>query len=140
LIIKPEYIKRKFQCRYQGASILSTKILVVEDDELIQASILAILESEGYETYQAFNGTTAKKMTDRDFFNLILLDLNLPDTSGLELAKSLRDTKPRMKIILLTGYSNENLDSESIKNNVDAVIIKPYDIDVLLDTISNNLK
>jgi PleD family two-component response regulator len=68
LIIKPEYIKRKFQCRYQGASILSTKILVVEDDELIQASILAILESEGYETYQAFNGTTAKKMTDRDFF------------------------------------------------------------------------
>jgi len=119
---------------------VSTKILIVEDDELVQASLLAILESEGYENFQAFDGMMAKKLIKREFFNLILLDVNLPDISGLELCKKFKQTEPRTRIILLTGYSNENLDSEAINNYVDECVIKPYDIDILLKIISKNLE
>jgi DNA-binding response OmpR family regulator len=119
---------------------VSTKILIVEDDELVQASLLAILESEGYENFQAFDGMRAKKLIERELFNLILLDVNLPDISGLELCKGFKQTEPRTRIILLIGYSNENLDSEAINNYVDECVIKPYDIDILLKIISKNLE
>jgi DNA-binding NtrC family response regulator len=116
------------------------KILIVEDDSLIQGSLVAILESEGYETFVASTAKKAQEMTNNDFFNLILLDVGLPDMTGIELSKNIRDTTPRMRKILLTGYSNGQLDDESIKKYADEYIVKPFDPDKLLDIILRNLK
>lgn len=116
------------------------KILVVEDDTLLQDSLVSLLESEGYQASATSNGSTAKQLTDQEFYNIILLDLNLPDTSGLELSKSIRQTYPRMRKILLTGYNEEQLSPELLKKYTDASILKPFQIDHLLDIISTQLK
>ena len=117
-----------------------TKILVVEDDELVLDSLLTILEGEGYETLKASNGLTAKEITDREFCNLILLDVELPDISGIELVQDLRHTKPRMRTIFLTGHNEGSFQFEKLRKYADSYVVKPYDIDVLLETITRNLE
>ncbi|MBD3205493.1 response regulator [Candidatus Bathyarchaeota archaeon] len=118
----------------------NVKILIVEDDELVQDSLQTILESEGYETLKASDGLTAKDLTDKEFINLILLDVELPDISGIELAKKIRVTIPQMRKIFLTGHNDGTLEIEQLKKFADAYVIKPYDIDFLLEVISRNLE
>ncbi|MGZ3712387.1 MAG: response regulator transcription factor, partial [Bdellovibrionota bacterium] len=85
-----------------------TKILLVEDDPGIGKGLKVALELEGYGVIWAETLAAAKSATAKEgSFDLVILDLNLPDGSGLTFARSSRSDFPAMPVLMLTASSDE---------------------------------
>ena len=116
------------------------RILIVDDDENIRNTLKAILEDEGYAVDAAISGGEAIQKTQKTAYNVALLDIRLPDIEGVELLKLIRDTVPRMRKIMLTGYPSMQNAIAALNKNADAYLVKPIDIEKLLETVKNQLK
>lgn len=115
------------------------KILIVDDDDTIRSTMKAILEDEGYDVDCAPNGKEAIKKTHEQIYNLALLDIRLPDMEGVELLKLMKDSVPRMRKIMVTGFPSLQNAVEAVNRNADAYLIKPVDIEQLLATVREQL-
>lgn len=115
------------------------KILIVDDDDTIRSTMKAILEDEGYDVDSAANGKEAIKKTQEQTYNLALLDIRLPDMEGVELLKLMKDSVPRMRKIMVTGFPSLQNAVEAVNRNADAYLIKPVDIEQLLATVREQL-
>ncbi len=100
--------------------------LVVEDEETIRSAFESLLEDLeiGCECVSTLNG--GRKLLESNEYDLILLDKNLPDGNGLELAKELAERD--CATIICSGYANLSSTLEAIKHGVDDYILKPFDI------------
>lgn len=116
------------------------RILIVDDDVTIRSTMEAILEDEGYTVDSAANGKEAIKKTNEQIYNLALLDIRLPDMEGVELLKLMKDSVPRMRKIMVTGFPSLQNAVEAVNRNADAYLIKPVDIDQLLTTVKEQLE
>ena len=116
------------------------RILIVDDDVTIRSTMEAILEDEGYNVDSAANGKEAIKKTNEQIYNLALLDIRLPDMEGVELLKLMKDSVPRMRKIMVTGFPSLQNAVEAVNRNADAYLIKPVDIDQLLTTVKEQLE
>src|SRR5208282_1735288 len=116
------------------------RILVVDDDESIRNTVKAILEDEGYIVDLAATGREAIKRTEEALYNVALLDIRLPDMEGVELLKLMKDTVPRTRKIMMTGYPSMQNAITALNKNADAYLIKPVDIEKLLNTVKEQLK
>jgi two-component system, NtrC family, nitrogen regulation response regulator NtrX len=117
-----------------------TKILVVDDDENIRTSVKAILEDEGYLVDVAVSGAEAIQKTLKTTYNIALLDIRLPDMEGVELLQKIKDSVPRTRKIMMTGYPSMQNAIASLNKNADAYLIKPVDLESLLVTVKNQLQ
>ena len=115
-------------------------ILLVDDDQLILTSTRLILELEGYSVDLAENGREAVEKSNTRFYNLAIVDWRLPDIEGTTLLLQLTETNPRMSMIMLTGYPSKENSALAIRNGAKAFIIKPVDLDFLLNKINETLK
>jgi DNA-binding NtrC family response regulator len=118
----------------------TARILVVDDDESIRKTIATILEDEGYIVETAETGKEAIKKSKAKFFNLALIDIRLPDMEGTKLLSAMKETTPRMVKIIVTGYPAVQNAVESVNKGADGYILKPVNIDNLLETIKGHLK
>jgi DNA-binding NtrC family response regulator len=116
------------------------RILVVDDDESIRKVLATILEDDGYAVDTAKNGKEAIKKSRAKFCNIALIDIRLPDIEGIELLTKIRDTKPKMRKIIITGYPSLQNAVEALNKGADAYIMKPFDMDKVLKTIKEQLK
>jgi two-component system, NtrC family, response regulator HydG len=116
------------------------RILVVDDDENIRNTVKAILEDEGYSVDLAATGREAIKRTEETLYNVALLDIRLPDMEGVELLKLMKDAVPRTRKIMVTGYPSMQNAVAALNKNADAYLIKPVDIEKLLDTVKEQLQ
>jgi DNA-binding NtrC family response regulator len=116
------------------------RLLVVDDDDMILESLVSILESEGYITSTARTGEEAITKTEKEFFNAILIDIHLPDMTGIEVLSRIRETTPRMKKLILTGFPETHTAIDAVNKKADAYLVKPFDPEILLDLIEQNLK
>lgn len=114
-------------------------ILVVDDDSSIRKTLAAILEEKGYDVEAVETGGKAIEKAKSRFYNLALLDIRLPDMDGVELLTEMKETKPKMVKIMLTGYPSLQNAVEALNKGADAYIIKPVDIDKMLATIKDQL-
>jgi DNA-binding NtrC family response regulator len=116
------------------------KILVVDDDEMVLKSIVNILKIKGYETSIAKDGKEALMKIEDEFFNVLLLDIRLPDMTGIELLSLIKDTKPKMRKIIITGYPDAKTAIDAVNKKADAYLIKPYNPNELLEQIELNIR
>lgn len=116
------------------------KILVVDDDTNLRETLAELLEMEGYATAQAANGQECVEMVEREFFNLILMDYNLPDETGLNLIKKIRSFNAETQIIMVTAYASLNAMIKAMHEAVYDFLIKPVDFDYLKRTIGRALE
>lgn len=117
----------------------NASILIVDDDKDIVNLVGDILEDEGYTVYKCYDGKNAIKTIKEKRFDLILLDIMLPDIDGLEVCKKVRDevTSP---IILLTA-KNKNFDKVlGLELGADDYISKPFDDNELLARVKAHLR
>jgi len=117
-------------------------ILVVEDELDVQKVVAKRLSSRGFTVHCASDGYQAVQLTHKVHPDLIVLDLQLPAGDGLSVLRKLRiseDTK-KTHIVVLTGMTNEMFKQSVLTEGVDAYLQKPYDSQVLLDTIDQILK
>jgi DNA-binding NtrC family response regulator len=116
------------------------RILVVDDDENITATLQAILENEGYAVDVAANGTEAIKKSKDAVYNVALVDIKLTDMEGTELLTRMRDSVPKIRKIIVTGYPSMQNAIDAVNKNADAYLMKPVDVDKLLRVVGEQLK
>ena len=118
----------------------TTRILVVDDDENIRKVLVAILEDEGYNVESAGTAKEGIEKTKRKFYNIALIDIRLPDMEGIELLTKIRDTTPRIRKIIITGYPTLQNAVDAVNKGADAYLLKPFDVEKVLETIKLQLK
>jgi DNA-binding NtrC family response regulator len=118
----------------------NARIIVVDDDESIRKTMKAILEDEGYIVDLAESGKEAIQKTNAQTYNLALLDIRLPDMEGVDLLKSMKESIPRTRKIMVTGYPSMQNAISAVNKNADAYLVKPVDVEKLLDTVKEQLR
>ena len=113
---------------------MSKKILIVDDEKDITLVLKEFFVSKGYEALAAFSGKEAMGFLNQSGLDLILLDMHLPDISGLEILREARKIHKDAKIIILTGFSEEYRE-EAEKIGCDAFLTKPFSVKELITTI-----
>ena len=121
-------------------SVEKNKILIVDDDKGITDILAIILNGEGYDTDTAADGETALKKAENEFFHLVLLDLKLPDMSGIQVLRKLHMISPRTVIIMVTGYPTIDNAVESLNLGASAYIMKPVNPEELLRFVGDKIK
>jgi len=114
-------------------------ILLVEDNEAIQQLNKELLEEEGYNVCLAMNLAEARESIKQSAPNLIVLDIMLPDGSGLDFLKELRRVGSDVPVLLLTALSESSDEVKGIREGGDDYVAKPYDSEVLLVRIEKLL-
>jgi two-component system response regulator HydG len=99
-----------------------------------------ILEDEGFIVDLAATGKEAIQKTENTSYNLALLDIRLPDMEGVELLKLMKDRVPRTRKIMVTGYPSMQNAVTALNKNADAYLIKPINVEKLLNTVKEQLQ
>ena len=112
-------------------------VLVVDDDPNIVKTYKLVLESVGYSVDTARNGIEALFKSKKVYHDLIIIDMNLPDMLGNQLANQIKEEKPDIKIIMITGYSSymDELD----EFNIDEMLMKPIPPEELVEIAKKTL-
>jgi len=118
----------------------TVRILIIDDDENIRKVLSTILEEEGYEVESVDTAKKAIEKTRRKFYNLALIDIRLPDMEGIELLTRMKDTTPKMRKIIITGYPTLQNAVEAVNRGADAYILKPFDMEKVLEEIKEQLR
>jgi two-component system, OmpR family, response regulator len=103
-------------------------ILVVEDDQVLADGLLYTLNKSGYSVTCATNGAYAEQLVQAQNFDLILLDLGLPDMDGLSLLRRLRSRKVALPILILTARDGINDRIDGIEQGADDYLTKPFEL------------
>ncbi len=111
---------------------MSANILVLEDNELLLETLEEFLTDEGYSVKLAKTGKEAIEFTYKEQFNLFLLDVKVPDISGFEFLKSMRDIGCETPAIFLTSLRDKESLAQGFSLGGDDYIKKPFDLDELL--------
>ncbi len=116
------------------------KILIVEDDQRIAENIKRGLEEKGYEATIAFDGRIGLKMALSIEFDLIMLDINLPEMNGYEVCKQIRLKNSQVPIIMLTALGETEDKIEGFEAGADDYLAKPFDFRELFARIQVFMK
>ncbi len=118
----------------------SARILIIDDDGNIRTVIKTILEDEGYLVEVADTGLGAIQKSEKTFYNLALIDVRLPDMEGIDLLTKLRETEPKMRKIIVTGYPTLQNAITAVNKGADGYVMKPFDVEKILTTIKDLLR
>ena len=116
------------------------RILVIDDDVYITKVLAAILEDKGYNVDIAGTGTEAITKTQKNLYDIMLVDIRLPDMEGTEILSRVRDTTPKIRKIIITGYPTLQNAITAINKGADAYILKPFDVKKMLATIKEQIE
>lgn len=115
------------------------KVLIVEDNKINQLVTKKILEKNGFITQVAENGFEAIKQIEYKNYDVILMDINMPEIDGFETAIRIRKINPKIPIIALTATDANEIKSKISQSEIDDVIIKPFDEKDLVSLIYSHL-
>jgi DNA-binding response OmpR family regulator len=114
-------------------------ILLVEDDDAIASSLVRVLESQGYAVRHLARGGPAIAAADADT-SLVILDLGLPDTDGLEVCRRLRRARPELAILIFTARDQELDVVAGLDAGADDYLVKPFRLAELLARVRAHLR
>jgi len=115
------------------------KILVVDDEADIRESLDALLSLEGYEVDLAANGTEGAKKIESRIYDLVLLDLMMPDRSGMDLLRDTRDRDRETPIFMITAFGSTKTAVDALKLGANDYFTKPWENDKLLIEIDRTI-
>ena len=116
------------------------KILVVDDDSASVEAAVEILEREGYNLFAASGGRAALGVLAVEDVDVVITDEKMPDLSGIDLLKHIKDNYPYTQVIILTGYGSIDSAVEATKAGADGYLEKPIQINILRQTTKNALE
>lgn len=105
------------------------KILVVDDNENIREMLEDFLNFEGHKPVLAKDGKEALEIFCEQDFDIVITDLGMPGMSGWELSKHIKQRKPEIPVVIITGWGAQ-LEAENLKENkVESILTKPFNLD-----------
>ena len=118
----------------------AARLLLVDDDPLITRSLSEFLRLEGYQVDTATDGSSAIAMLAANRYNLVLTDVNMPRTNGLELLRTIKNHYPDVVVLVITGYGTIENAVEAVKMGAFEYLTKPIIDDEIRVTIQKALK
>src|ERR1051325_4462805 len=118
---------------------MKPRILVVDDEESIREFLDIMLRKEGYEVTCVEDGQRAIDMLKKKSFDLIISDLQMPNVTGIELLKHVKETQPDLLFMMITAFGTTESAVEAMKVGAYDYITKPFKIDEVRINISNAL-
>ncbi len=115
------------------------KILIVDDEPGVTEPIKPILELKGYAVISAQTGQDALNIYPKENPDIVLLDLGLPDIDGREVLKDIKSKAPKIKVIIVSGYSDTKTQQELISEGADYFLSKPVMPSKLLGVLNEIL-
>jgi len=112
-----------------------TLILVVDDQFSDRETLKVILEDKGYRVATAKDGTEAIEMVRSRHYDIIFLDVKLPDMSGVETFERVKKIDPEATVIMMTGYTEEDLVRRAISEGAYTCIYKPFDVEKVMGLV-----
>jgi diguanylate cyclase (GGDEF)-like protein/PAS domain S-box-containing protein len=125
---------------FQGdipSSSVSARVLIIDDDLRLNESLKLLLRLRGYDPQSCASGIQALRVLEQENFDVILLDIDLPDISGHDVAKHVLQTGVLTPIIVISGGNSIDSAIQALRNGVTDFIKKPYQPEHLLKTIEN---
>ena len=110
----------------------NANILLVEDEENLHQTLKMNLELENYDVTSAYTGTEALKAIDNEYFDLIILDIMLPDISGIQIAESVRVKNNDVPILMLSAKNTSADRVLGLRKGADDYLTKPFNLEELL--------
>ena len=117
-----------------------TRVLIVDDDRDHAESLADVLDMRGYETALAFSGEQALQVFREADFDFVLLDVKLPGINGVDTFLEMREIRHNAKVMMMTGFSVEQLVAQAIEGGALGVIHKPFAAMKLLETLTRQVK
>ena len=118
---------------------MNENILVVDDDTELRKVLSSILSEEGYSVKTVENGKQAIEVSEKKRFDLALIDIKLPDMEGTELLQKLKIKQPHIVMIIVTGFPTLENAMEAVNEGADGYILKPFEIQKLLQAVRKHL-
>jgi two-component system alkaline phosphatase synthesis response regulator PhoP len=109
-----------------------TSILLVEDEENLHEALKLNLELEGYDVTSAFDGAAALKAVSAEYFDLIILDVMLPEMDGISVAETVRISNNEVPILILSAKNSSADRVLGLKKGADDYLTKPFNLEELL--------
>ena len=119
---------------------MKPRILLVEDEKHIAQGIIFNLELEGFLITHTETGAATMDAFGRQSFDLVVLDLMLPDSHGFDLCREMRKTQPQLPILMLTALGEEQDRVNGLKEGADDYLTKPFSLDEFLLRIRGMLR
>ncbi len=116
------------------------RILIVDDEENTRSAIKRALELFGYQTEDAANGSQAISWLSRARFDLVLLDLNMPEVNGVQVMDYIQTNQPGLAVIVLTAHATLDSAITAIKTGAVDYLLKPQSIQNIHKTIQHAIK
>jgi DNA-binding NtrC family response regulator len=114
----------------------SHRILVVDDDSAIRRLVATVLRREDYEVDTADGGRQALAMIELVEYDVVLLDLMMPDLSGRDVLELLALREPQLKCVVIMSAASKSHIANSMTPNVYAAVSKPFDMKALIGAVS----
>ncbi len=115
-------------------------ILLVEDEENLQEALKLNLELEGYEVTSCFDGAQALKMVAQEHFDLIILDVMLPEIDGIQVCETIRLNNTELPILILSAKNSSADRVLGLKKGADDYLTKPFNLEELLLRVNKLLR
>lgn len=111
------------------------RILVVDDDLIFGKNFVTILRDRGYYVELAGTGNKAIDTLNAEYFDIVLLDIKLPDINGIEVFKKIKEIKPETGVIVMSAYPFDKPAMDKIQEESLIYFCKPFDINAVLNAI-----
>ncbi len=117
-----------------------SKILIVDDEPSVCSFLSEFLDYKGFDTTITQSGKEALKQLKSEDFDLVLLDIIMPEMNGFEVLERINQMEKKVPVIILTGVRDQNVANDSIEMGAMDFISKPIDLDRLEQSIIVNIK
>ncbi len=114
-----------------------SQILIVDDEAGIRTVLAGILEDEGFVVETAQDGYQAIELAKESVYSLIFMDMKMPGINGLETYREVKRVSPGTIVVMMTGFTLEELVSDALKEGAYAVLFKPLDMGQIINIVQS---
>ncbi|MBU8923500.1 MAG: sigma-54 dependent transcriptional regulator [Bacteroidales bacterium] len=119
---------------------MSKQVLIVDDEESIRTSLEKLLSYEKYGVFTAPDGESALRVVSDERIDIVLLDIKMPGMDGLEVLGKMKEIRPELPVIIISGHGTISTAVEATKLGAFDFLEKPIDLDRMLLTLRNGIK
>jgi ATP-dependent Lon protease len=120
----------------KAPAFLQRRILVVDDEPLVCDAVKMMLSFDGHEVQTANNGKEALALMEKDQFDLVITDFEMPTMKGDELAAAIKARSPKQPVVMITAYAEMLQAAGNPLTGVDLVISKPFLLENLREAVA----
>ncbi len=115
------------------------RILVVDDNKDFADVFCDILKSNHYKAESCYGGIQAIELLRKDIYDIMFLDIMMPEMNGIDTLKEVKKLRPDTVVIMMTGYSVDEMVHRALEAKASEIIYKPFEIDKVLSLIQSTI-